>query len=93
LIVKKTLVLDQDGQFSETTVLRLDSVHTETHLHSGTWFFDGVNLKRKYEWMDGHAPSRLNSPFATFEIHFSSQNDFEGIDHIHHNRIRYARVS
>ena len=92
-VVKKYLVLDTNGDFSETTLISLDSGQTQTHRHKGTWLFDGVNLKRKYDWIDGRAPSRMNLPFVTFEIHFQSKNDFEGIDHIHHNQIHYVRES
>lgn len=92
-VVKKTLVLTQNGLFSESTLIILSNGQTERHLHSGTWLFDGVNLKRKYEWMDSKAPSKMNLPFVTFEIHFESKNDFSGVDHIHHNQIHYVRES
>jgi hypothetical protein len=60
--------------------------------HEGTWLFDGTNLKRKYTLMDGKPPSRLNVPFATFEITFASRNSFTGVDHIHGHRIEYRRL-
>jgi len=87
------LVLSRAGEFSETTLLSLSNGETQSLRHSGTWLFDGVNLKRKYNFVDGRAPSRMNLPFVTFEIHFISRNEFQGIDHIHNNQIHYVRES
>jgi hypothetical protein len=89
---RRVLTLAPDGAFRET-VRVVDARGAVTqHEHLGTWFFDGTNLKRKYRLMDGEPPSRLNLPFATFQIAFESRNEFVGIDHIHGNRIRYQRV-
>jgi len=92
-VIQKSLVFSQAGEFSETTLLSLSNGETQSHRHSGTWLFDGVNLKRKYNFVDGRAPSRMNLPFVTFEIHFISRNEFQGIDHIHNNQIHYVRES
>ncbi len=90
---RRILRLESDGAFRETVrIIDPAGVATE-HLHEGTWLYDGTNLKRKYTTIDGHPPSRLNPPFVTFAIEFESRNEFVGIDHIHGNRIRYARVS
>jgi hypothetical protein len=87
------LVLAADGAFRETVrVTGTDDVVTE-YVHEGTWLFDGTNLKRKYTSIDGKPPSRLNLPFATFQIAFQGRNEFVGVDHIHGNRIRYDRVA
>jgi hypothetical protein len=87
------LTLAADGAFRETVrVTGSDGTVTE-YLHEGTWLFDGTNLKRKYTAMNGKPPSRLNLPFATFQIAFEGRNEFLGIDHIHGNRIRYERVA
>jgi hypothetical protein len=87
------LVLEPGGAFHETVrVVDRAGVATE-YTHAGTWLFDGTNLKRKYTLVRGEPPSRLNLPFATFEIAFASRNEFAGIDHIHGNRIAYRRVA
>jgi len=90
---RRVLTLAPGGAFRES-VRVVDARGTVTrHEHSGTWFFDGINLKRKYQLVDGQPPSRLNVPFATFQIDFESRNAFVGTDHIHGNRIRYQRVA
>ncbi len=87
------LVLAADGTFREAVrVTGADGVQTR-FVHQGTWLFDGTNLKRKYTSMNGKPPSRLNLPFATFQLAFQGRNEFVGIDHIHGNRIRYERVA
>ena len=88
------LVLEPGGVFHET-VRVVDGRGTATEFsHAGTWLYDGTNLKRKYTLVNGEPPSRLNGPpFATFEIAFASRNEFDGVDHIHGNRIAYRRVA
>jgi hypothetical protein len=90
--VRRLLTLEPRGAFREVARVT-DAQGRETRfVHEGTWLFDGTNLKRHYTLMDGKPPSRLNVPFATFEIAFESSNDFTGIDHIHQHRIEYRRV-
>jgi hypothetical protein len=91
--VRRLLVLAPDGAFHEKgkVTTRAGAV-TQTE-HEGNWIYDGTNLKRKYTLMNGKSPSRLNLPFATFEIRFESRNEFTGVDHIHGHRIRYRRVA
>jgi hypothetical protein len=90
---RRLLVLDGGGVFREM-VRVVDAAGVETEfVHEGTWLFDGTNLKRKYTLMNGQPPSRLNLPFATFQLSFDSRNEFHGVDHIHGNRIHYRRVA
>lgn len=87
------LVLAPDGAFRESVRVVDGAGAVTDYVHAGTWLFDGTNLKRRYTVVNGQPPSRLNLPFATFEIAFASPNEFAGIDHIHGNRIAYRRVA
>lgn len=91
--VRHVLTLDPHGTFREAgRVIDLQGRVTR-YEHQGIWVYDGVNLKRKYSLVNGQPPSRLNLPFATFQIAFQSRNDFVGVDHIHGRRIHYERVA
>jgi hypothetical protein len=90
---RRLLRLQPGGEFQEQVRIVNQSGEVSQHEHAGTWLYDGVNLKRKYTLMNGRAPSRLNLPFATFEIRFDSRNEFVGTDHIHRNTVRYRRVA
>lgn len=91
--VRRVLTLVPGGTFRES-VRAVDAAGKVTEqAHEGHWFYDGSNLKRKYTLVDGKPPSRLNLPFATFEIVFQTRNEFTGVDHIHRNRIHYRRVA
>jgi hypothetical protein len=91
--IRHTLSLEPGGSFHENVhVVQAQGAITD-FAHEGTWLYDGTNLKRKYTLMNGKPPSRLNVPFATFEISFASRNAFTGVDHIHGHRIEYHRVS
>jgi hypothetical protein len=90
--VRRVLTLDANGTFQER-VRAVDAGGSETRFeHEGTWLYDGTNLKRKYTLMNGKPPSRLNVPFATFEIRFETRNEFRGVDHVHRNKVLYRRV-
>ncbi len=90
---RRILELRADGTFQER-VRVVDSSGLETEfLHEGTWLYDGTNLKRKYTVMNGKPPSRLNLPFATFQISFVSRDEFLGVDHIRGHKVQYTRVA
>jgi hypothetical protein len=90
---KRILVLQADGQFRESVRAVTTGGDVLEQVHEGHWFYDGTNLKRKYTLVDGEPPSRLNVPFATFQIEFASRDEFRGVDHVHGNRIHYRRVA
>ena len=89
---RRLLALAADGSFSEMVRVTDVTGAVSEHRHEGTWLYDGTNLKRKYTSVDGKPPSRLNLPFATFEVKFVSKNEFVGVDNVHHNEVRYHRV-
>ena len=89
---RRLLVLEPDGNFREGVRITDSEGAITEHSHEGTWLYDGVNFKRKYTRMDGKPPSRLNLPFAAFQLRFESRNVFIGIDNVHKNEVRYRRV-
>ena len=89
----RVLTLRPDGSFDERVRVIDKAGQTTEFLHEGTWLYDGTNLKRKYTVMNGKPPSRLNLPFATFQIVFEGKDNFVGIDHIHGHRVRFRRVA
>ena len=93
ITTRRLLTLEPDHTFRES-VRVIDATGRPTDfVHEGTWLYDGTNLKRKYTLMNGKPPSRLNLPFATFQITFDSPREFRGVDHIRGHRIEYRRVA
>jgi hypothetical protein len=90
---RRLLTLRPDGSFLETVHVVDEAGASTDFVHEGTWLFDGTNLKRHYRRMNGQPPSRLNLPFATFEIRFESRNEFSGLDRVHGHQVRYHRVA
>jgi hypothetical protein len=90
---RRVLELAADGSFRESVRATAASGAAIEHVHEGTWLYDGTNLKRKYTLMNGKPPSRLNLPFATFQIAFETRDEFVGTDHIRGHKIRYRRVT
>jgi hypothetical protein len=93
VVSRHILVLGPDHHFRESVRVVDATGQSASYVHEGTWLFDGTNLKRKYTVMNGKPPSRLNLPFATFQITFDSPREFRGVDHIHRNEIDYRRVA
>jgi hypothetical protein len=91
--VRRILTLQLDGSFLEKVRIVDQAGAVTDYAHEGTWLYDGTNLKRKYTMMNGKPPSRLNLPFATFQVSFEHSDEFLGIDHIHGHRVRYWRVA
>ena len=91
--VRRVLELDGGGAFHESVRIAAADGRVTRMEHEGTWLYDGTNLKRKYTVMNGAPPSRLNVPFATFEVDFQGRNDFVGVDHVHRVRVEYRRVA
>ena len=90
--VRRVLVLESDGKFSELVRINDASGAVIEHHHAGSWFYDGTNLKRKYTRMDGKPTAAPTVPFAAFELKFPSRNEFIGIDNVHRREVRYQRV-
>ncbi|MGE4241036.1 hypothetical protein [Ramlibacter sp.] len=90
--VRRLLRLAPGGEFRES--VRVVDAAGQVHRmeHEGQWLYDGTNLKRKYTLMDGKPPSRLNVPFATFEVSFATRDEFTGVNHVYRNTVRYRRV-
>jgi hypothetical protein len=91
--VRRVLTLAPGGAFRERARAVEASGRATEFAHEGTWLFDGTNLKRKYTSVNGQPPSRLNVPFATFEIRFDGRNAFRGIDHVRGHEVLYRRTS
>ena len=90
--VRRLLVLDADGHFTETARVTGRGGTVTAHSNAGEWLYDGTNLTRKYLSSDGKPMSRLTLPFATFALHFESNREFVGVDNLHKLEVRYQRV-
>jgi hypothetical protein len=91
--VRRVLVLEEGGSFREMAAVKPQDGTPVQYLHSGEWLFDGTNLKRRYTLMNGERPAAPVVPFATFEVSFPSNDEFLGVDHVHHREVRYQRVA
>lgn len=90
--VRRVLVLETDGKFSEKVRIVEAGGAVTAQVHTGLWFYDGTNLKRKYTSMNGKPPAAPTISFVTFELKFVSKNEFIGIDRVRRREVRYQRV-
>jgi len=91
--VRRVLVLEADGKFREKSTVAAPGVANKTESQgTGSWLFDGTNLKRHYASLNGKAISAPTLPFVTFQISFPSRSEFVGVDHVHKLEVHYERV-
>ena len=90
--IRRLLVLEADGRFSETALVVDAGGAITEHAHAGQWTFDGTNLKRRYSSFNGKQPQAPTLPFATFAIRFVSKQEFVGTDNLRKREVRYQRV-
>jgi hypothetical protein len=92
--VRRVLVLEPDGSFRELSLAVSVAAATSSESRgSGTWLYDGTNLKRHYRRVNDRPVAAPTVPFATFELRFNSRFEFVGVDHIHQREVVYRRVA
>jgi hypothetical protein len=90
--VRRLLVLEADGRFTETAKVVDASGAVTQHAHAGQWMFDGTNLKRRYTSFDGKQPSAPTLPYLTLQLRFESHREFVGLDNVRKREVHYQRV-
>ena len=90
--VRRVLVLEPGGRFTEEAKARIKGAVVSHNSHSGEWLYDGTNLKRRYKLIDGKKPSAPIVPFAALQLRFESRSAFIGADNVHKHEVRYERV-
>lgn len=90
--IRRLLVLDPEGRFSEEARVVDASGGVTRHMHAGLWLYDGMNLKRHYTSFDGKRPHSPTLPYATFQVRFESNQEFVGTDNLRQREVRYRRV-
>ena len=71
--------------------LRDGSVFTESH--TGEWFFDGINFKRKYTQLNDKPLSSSRMTYATYRMEQSSDDEIRCSDDIENRKVVYRRVA
>ena len=87
ITARRVLVLESSGKFHETTRITDAGGAEKIVKGEGDWLFDGRNFKRRYAHVEG---GRIQ--FATFEVKFSSRNEFVGVDNVRKVEVKYRRV-
>ena len=91
--VRRVLVLAPDGHCEEMSNATQADAILARHQHSGDWYFDGINLKRRYTLIDGQKPIAPSLPYVALAVSFASRNEFIGTDHVRRRELRYQRVA
>ena len=67
-IARRTLTLEANGHVKDTVRLVAPSGASDVQSREGEWFFDGVNLKRKYTYVDGKPLTNAHFIYETYEL-------------------------
>jgi hypothetical protein len=72
VLLRRVVVLSADKSFKETAKVTAKDGSVETESHSGVWFFDGVNFKRKYTRLNDRPLSNSSLTYSTFRLEQSA---------------------
>lgn len=67
-VTRRTLSLQADGRVKDTVHITAPTGVSATEIREGEWFFDGVNLKRKYTYIDGKPLTNAHFIYETQEL-------------------------
>ena len=90
--IRRVVSLAADKSFRELAKITSPDGSVVTESHSGDWFFDGTNFKRKYTHLDGKPLSSSRMTFATFRLEPSTADEIVGVDDVRGLRVTYRRV-
>lgn len=89
---RSIVTLDQDGKFRELEEIFETNGPMKQVTHTGEWFFDGINFKRKYTHLNGQPLSNAQFAYATYAIKSSTKNEFAGVDNVRRTVVHFSRV-
>jgi hypothetical protein len=91
--LRRVVVLSADKSFKEAAKVTAKDGSVETESHSGEWFFDGINFKRKYTHLNDKPLSNSRMTYATFRLEQSSDDEIRGSDDVGNRKVIYRRVA
>jgi hypothetical protein len=90
--VQRVLTLGADGRMTDSVRLVAPSGTSKLEEREGEWFFDGVNFKRKYTYVDGKPLTNAHFIYETYELKAVSDSELVGVSGVGRGEVRYQRT-
>lgn len=90
-IVRRILTLQADGHVTETVRLVAPSGASDVQSREGEWFFDGVNLKRKYTYVDGKPLTNAHFVYETYALKSVTASELVASSNVGRGEVRLKR--
>ena len=90
--VQRELTLAPDGAAKEITRTRTANGASASETREGEWFFDGVNVKRKYTFIDGKPLTNAYFIYETQTLQSVTDTELVGTSTVGAGTIRLVRV-
>ena len=91
--VRRVLTFEEDGRVKETVRVMAPNGATKFESRNGEWFFDGVNLKRKYTYVDGKPLTNANFIYETYELKSVTESELVAASSVGRGEVRLKRDS
>lgn len=89
--VRRVLTLEQGGRVTETIRTSAPGGATESQSREGEWFFDGVNLKRKYTYVDGKPLTNAHFIYETHELKSVTESELVAASSVGRGDVRLKK--
>ncbi|HVE53809.1 MAG TPA: hypothetical protein VNB23_10560 [Ramlibacter sp.] len=90
-MARRALRLQADGRVHETIRTVAPNGAAATESREGEWFFDGVNLKRKYTAVDGKLFTNADFIYETHELKSVTATEFVAASNVGAGEVRFRR--
>lgn len=92
-ITRRVLTLETDGDLRESVQTLTPSGGSSSESREGEWFFDGVNLKRKYTYVDGKPLTNAHFVYETHELKSVTASELVASSRVGRGEMRLKRES
>ena len=90
-VARRVLSLQADGRVRETVRIVAPSGASDLNSRDGEWFFDGVNIKRKYTYVDGKPLTNAHFIYETHELKSLTESELVAASNVGRGELRFRR--
>lgn len=90
-VAQRALTLQADGRVKEVVRIIAPNGASDLNSRDGEWFFDGVNLKRKYTYVDGRPLTNAHFIYETHELKSVTASELVAGSNVGRGELRFKR--
>lgn len=90
-VARRVLTLQADGRVKESVRIVAPSGASDLNSRDGEWFFDGVNIKRKYTHVDGRPLTNAHFIYETHELRSLTESELVAASNVGRGELRFRK--